>query len=331
MPIPAGSSTCTSARDTDEFAAFYREHGPRLQRYCVMRFGRSHAEEISQLTMERALQSFSVLDRVRDPWPWLRVVARNTGLNLQRHEHRCSPVDDMGELAGPADRWSDPVDAAERAEKRVLIHTALGRLSDGQQRVLILRLQDELPLDAIAELLGTTENAVRQQLFKARRSFARAYAALGGSGLAVTAGAALGRAYRLLGRTRGARHQLTASAGVTMVLSALSLGLVLHLPADLSHDHGTGTQLDMRAQTTDAPAPVRAVARAGTTSRVVRTRPAGPASGLRAAVSKHPLAPGEVASLTVTVTTPVGTVYYRDQTVNGEAGPVCSAQRSLCS
>jgi len=331
MPIPAASSTCTSAPDSDEFAAFYREHGARLQRYCAMRFGRSHAEEISQLTMERALQSFAVLDRVRDPWPWLRVVARNTGLNLQRREHRCSPVDDMAALAGPADRWSDPVDAAERAEKRVLIHTALGRLSDGQQRVLVLRLQDELPLDAIAELLGTTENAVRQQLFKARRSFVRAYAALGGSGLAVAVGAALGRTYRFLVRTRGARHQLTASAGLTMVLSAVSLGLVLHLPADSSRDDVSGTRLDMRSQTSTATttAPVRTVVRATTTHRAGTPRPAG--SGLRAAVSKHPLAPGEVASLTVTVSTPVGTVYYQDRTVNGEAGPVCSAQPSLCS
>jgi RNA polymerase sigma-70 factor (ECF subfamily) len=331
MPIPAGSSTSLAAPDTDEFAAFYREHAPRLQRYCVMRFGRTQAEEISQLTMERALQSFGVLDRVRDPWPWLRVVARNTGLNLQRHEHRCSPVDDMAALAGPADRWSDPVDAAERAEKRVLIHTALGRLSDGQQRVLVLRLQDELPVDAIAELLGTTENAVRQQLFKARRSFVRAYAALGGSGLAVAVGAALSRTCRSLARARGARQHVTASAGFGMVLSALSLGLVLHLPATVSHDRSAGTQFDMRAQTTTAPATARAVAPAATTSRAVTSRPVAPDTHVRAAVSKHPLAPGEVASVSVAVVTPAGHVYLRDRVVNGEAGPVCSAQPSLCS
>ena len=316
--------------DPDEFAELYAAYAPRLRRYCSYRFGPNVADEIVQQTMERAFEALPDLADLDGAWPWLRVVARNIGINLHRRVDLCVPIDEMSKLVGAADRWSDPHDTAEREERRACVAMALARLSEGQQRVLVLRVLDELPMHTVAELLGTTENAVRQQLFKARKSFVTAYSALGGRSFAVGPVIA-GWLVRFVRECKGRSRP-------TIAIACASLTCGVTLGYSLPSQQGDGALGDVR---------VSALEETSTTAatRVAPTRPwraparvvpaPGPELGtsqpVQVRVSRHPLAQGEVAAITVKVTTPVGTVYYRDRTVNGAAGPVCTRATQLCT
>jgi RNA polymerase sigma-70 factor, ECF subfamily len=325
-------STC--AREAD-FARFYADHFPRLRSYCSLRFGAVNADELAQDVMERALRSFDVVAVAGDPWPWLRVVARNAGLNHARAASCHAVAIDHEELSDlPADASTWPEEKIERDEERMLVRSALERLTPGQRRVLEMRLEDNLDYDRIASLLGTNENAVRQQLFKARRAFCSAYTALQGRLPLVLPG--LGVAGAL--RRAFARHSRAAmrTAATTTAFTAAVVSVTLELGLQIG---GTASPVPAVAQVHAAHA---TTTRSGTTAAKpqlpkeqapeVRTVPGEVvAPQVQARVANKPLAPGEHAALAITVKTPLGTVYYRDETTSDQVGPVCAAHRELCS
>lgn len=318
---------------SDDFAQFYAHHLPRLRRYCAFRFGAADADELAQDVMERALRSFASIASVPDPWPWLKVVARNTGLNRVRASSHATTIDraDLSHL--PADASAGPEERLERDEERLLVRAALARLTSGQRQVLELRLQEGLEFHRIADLLGSNENAVRQQLFKARRAFAVAYGAVQRLP-ALIPWLAVGTCLRrLLGREpRQAARAGLAGATLTAVFAAVTLQL-----AAPSADSSAPRPMPLHrsvAAVTGAHTPVTAPARP--VSRASREAVAGVAQVsavpvlVRARVSRTPLAAGEHAVIQVSVATPAGTVTYRDETTSDHTGPVCRAQQDLC-
>jgi RNA polymerase sigma factor (sigma-70 family) len=283
--------------------------------------------------MERALRSFDIVAVAGDPWPWLRVVARNTGLNHVRAASCHAVAIDHEELSDlPADASTWPEEKVERDQDRMLVRSALERLTPGQRRVLEMRLEDNLDYDRIASLLGTNENAVRQQLFKARRAFCSAYAALQGRLPLVLPGVALAAALR----RAFARHSRAAirTAATTTALTAAVVSVTLELGLQISGPAlpvPTVAQVHV-AQTTAGPAAIAATPRLSTAQPKHATvrRPETAAPQVQARVANTPLAPGEHAALAIRVATPVGTIYYRDETTSNQFGPVCASRRELC-
>ena len=102
-----------------------------------------------------------------------------TSVRLRRHAWRGRPVflDDDAWQRVP-DRGA--TDAPDRAEQRELLaHIARAvaeRLTDHQRRVFTAAAVHEVPIDVLAERLGSNRNAIYKTLHDARRSLRRALA-----------------------------------------------------------------------------------------------------------------------------------------------------------
>ena len=133
----------------------YAQMGPKLLAY----FRRHHAiagaaEDLVQDTFVRAIRNF---DRVREsvsPRAYLFGIARNVCLDaLRRHR----PLEELSAEAAAAD---DPSDDARLEEMRV----AIAELPPLHRDPLLLKLQQELSYDEIAEVLGVPVGTVRSRL-----------------------------------------------------------------------------------------------------------------------------------------------------------------------
>ena len=345
-----GAAALVAVQDIDDeperFAQFYGQYHPRVRRYAGACFGYTHADEIAQETMARAYDAFGRLDVSRDPWPWLAVVARNIGRNLVRQLGRCQLIDleSFDEVVDGG--WSDPVRTAETQEVQNLIAEALSALPVGQRRVMLLRLVEGLGFSTIAEMLGSSENAVRQQLFKGRKAFASRFEALGGRlEAALPIGAVLGLGRRLVRRLTGASRTTVplAATGLTAMAGALALGIgltYLGLAPGGAQATGRDSQPAVKAaavSTTEAVGASSVTTRPPVAPQVAAPVPntlevrQGPASA-QARLGKSIFDRGEYLTVTARVDTPVGhlEVKYRTERKPG-LSPACTTGLVTCS
>jgi RNA polymerase sigma-70 factor (ECF subfamily) len=167
-----------SAEWRETFADICDRHRSRLVRWLSAIFGARDAEDIAQETLTRLCERPDLLETGRDPWPWLAVVSRNVGRDLARRNARSLAVD-ATVLADVA----DPVVVADQVVARdegARLAEALRGLSTRERAVIKMRDFQGMAMTDIADMLGATENAVRQQLYRARRRLADAYLDLGG-------------------------------------------------------------------------------------------------------------------------------------------------------
>ncbi|HVF03824.1 MAG TPA: sigma-70 family RNA polymerase sigma factor [Frankiaceae bacterium] len=162
----------------DEFTTICDSHRGRLVRWLTSIFGPRDAEDIAQEALTRLYVRPGLLDQDADAWPWLAVVARNVGRDMARHNALSTTVDAtfLDQLPDDA-RVHDQVVARDDAERLAL---ALRRISARDRALLHLRDVEGMPVGDLATRLGLNDNAVRQQLFRARKRLANAYVELGG-------------------------------------------------------------------------------------------------------------------------------------------------------
>lgn len=78
---------------------------------------------------------------------------------------------DDGHQVNAAVEWSDGADVAlERAETRAFVRAQIDTLPDTYRTVLLLRDIEEMSTSDVAAMLGTTENAVKIRLHRARQA-----------------------------------------------------------------------------------------------------------------------------------------------------------------
>jgi RNA polymerase sigma-70 factor (ECF subfamily) len=321
----------------DDFTDLYRRYHPQLLRYVTAHFGPRDADEIAQESLTRALRA---LDRRRteaETWAWLVRVARNLACDHARSRRLCEATDDDTVLHDtPIDETAQPEPALLLDERRGLVRRALKSLPPSQRRILVLYEVDELNCPTIAQLVGSTEYAVRKALQRARRSFAAEVRALGGgaSGLVW----ALRTAFRR--RPRGL-SALTASTALCAVAGSLVLSVTLD-PAQPHTAHPSLAEPVASATVDGGHGGVRyailrlAGARSGAVgggaraAQVAGGGTAGRAVGIR--IPRTPLSPGEKSSFRYEVDVPmVGRVGWEHTTVT-EPGDdtICSLPQVSC-
>jgi RNA polymerase sigma-70 factor (ECF subfamily) len=334
-PVP----TEPSRSSDDEFTGLYRQYHPQLLRYVTCHFGPRDADEIAQEALTRALRS---LDRRRteaETWAWLVRVARNIACDLARARRLCEATDDDTVLHDevPADA-ALPEPALLLDERRSLVRRALKSLPATQRRILVLYEVDELNCPTIAQLVGSTEYAVRKALQRARRTFANEVRALGGGAVAVVWG--------VRGVFRRRPRGLSAAAAGTAVCAfagtvVFSVGVT---PAPEAAAPRLDRGVTASASTRDArdAVPVRAA-----TTRAVRRAAAGGSAGgafrqprvtaprpdALVRVPRTPVSPGSRTRIHRELQTPVGTTIVVDETIsasdNGH-GVVCTLPSVQC-
>jgi RNA polymerase sigma-70 factor (ECF subfamily) len=155
--------------DHDAYAALVRPYEGVAYRVAAAITGRkADAEEASQNGLLKAYRSLDRFTPGAAFRPWLlRIVvneAHNVVRSARRHERlgaRASEQHDAA-VAGP----EDAVVAREEVET---ILSALGRLADADRLAVALRYFAELPEVEAAALAGTSKEAYRVRLLRARR------------------------------------------------------------------------------------------------------------------------------------------------------------------
>jgi RNA polymerase sigma-70 factor (ECF subfamily) len=158
-------------------------HRRELRAHCRRMLGSGfEAEDAVQETLVRAWRSFDQLESPSHLRAWLYRIATNVCFSMARRpQRRARPMDLDLELAGaelPAvggdvQVTPDPADLVEsREEVRRAIVVALQTLPARQRAVLILRDVLRWQSSEVADLLGTTETAVRSAHQRARATLA---------------------------------------------------------------------------------------------------------------------------------------------------------------
>ncbi len=149
----------------DAFEALYRDTRTDLLRYLVRRV--TDAEEAADLLAEtyatawRRLESIPADDAAR---LWLFGVARNLLLRSSRRRRVADALVDR--LAGELRAAHPPAQIDERSQRLL---SALADLSELDREIVTLTAWEGLAPREIAQVLGTSANAVRIRLYKARK------------------------------------------------------------------------------------------------------------------------------------------------------------------
>ncbi len=146
-----------------EFLLRMEPYRPRLYAFCRrLTANPFDAEDLVQDVLTkayvRAAQSHTPVD---DPLPWLLRVAGNAFIDQQRRRPP-EPVDPASLAEQPAEGEADP------GEVRAAIAEVVTRLPPQERAAVVLKDVFDYPAREIAEILGTTEGAVRSALHRGR-------------------------------------------------------------------------------------------------------------------------------------------------------------------
>lgn len=139
-------------------------------------------ETAEDITQDVFMKTFTHLDRFEmtsaNPLGFLFTVARNTIIDHHKKKKAGSlEALELGDILDE-DAQSPEHEASVRIDKG-LLGEALLKLTDIQQDVLHLRLIEEKPVKEVADMLGKTEEAIRQtqvRALKALREIMKEYA-----------------------------------------------------------------------------------------------------------------------------------------------------------
>jgi len=167
--LPAGETPAIEQDRPDgpgRLAAIVEDNWTSVYMLLFSMTGRTHDAE--DLTQETFLRAFDRLDSFRPPArmrSWLLRIATNACLDLLRKRKRSKSVPLPDDLRGAAELPGFRLEIAEESQR---LRAALGELSETARAVFLLRVQESLSFREIADLLGSTEQAVRWHMHHAR-------------------------------------------------------------------------------------------------------------------------------------------------------------------
>jgi RNA polymerase sigma factor (sigma-70 family) len=162
------------ASDRMRVSAWVREHGPSLQRFLRARVRDEHAAaDLVQEVFYRAWRKRLQYEPQSKDRAYLFAIADRLACDHLRRPHRMAV---FAELEEPAE-CGDPAGGLLEAENAALVREELSRLSDAQQRTLLLRFFAGMSFQEIADALGCPLGTV---LSHCRRGLERLREALAG-------------------------------------------------------------------------------------------------------------------------------------------------------
>ena len=152
-----------------DFSAVYDEHVWRVYGFFAYRMrNRADAEDLTQLTFERALKSWSRYDASRaGVATWLLVIARNLLIDHVRADRssRRQPLDELDASHGALVATGGEPDLGLAPD----LERALASLGPREREIIGLRFGGELTGPEIAEAMGLTLANVQQILSRSLR------------------------------------------------------------------------------------------------------------------------------------------------------------------
>lgn len=149
--------------DARAFGALYERHVDRVYAYVAHRVGnRADAEDLTQEVFLRALANLKGFRWRGSLLPWLLTIARN--LVTDHWRRRSREVGNPVVAPTVADGLTEVV---ERRWQQEQLRAVAGELTELQQQVIALRFADGLSIAETAQVMGRSENAVKNLQHKA--------------------------------------------------------------------------------------------------------------------------------------------------------------------
>ncbi len=153
--------------DRRSFTALFQRWAPRLHGFFMRALREpAAADDLLQMTflkLHRARGSFRPLLRLRG---WLYAIAtRELREELRRRRH--SPLASKEQQDEERHENADDPHPLEARQRATAVQTAIERLPESQRAVLYLHRYEEMTFAEIAQVLGTTEGAVKLRAFRA--------------------------------------------------------------------------------------------------------------------------------------------------------------------
>ena len=164
------------AQDQDAFAELVYLFQDPVYNLCYRLLGdAAEAEDATQEAFLRAFLNLRRYDTNRSFKTWLMSIASNHCIDRWRKRRmQLVSLDDEPTAAALALSSSDPLpeQAALNAEQSELLQGLLMKLEESYRLPLVLRYWYDYSYAEIAQLMNTTESAIKSRLFRARRTLA---------------------------------------------------------------------------------------------------------------------------------------------------------------
>lgn len=164
--------TWSKTGDLEAFGELVRRYQKPVFR-IVLRMVRSpdDADDLTQDTFVRAHRGLRTFKDEYDFHPWLYRIAVNQAINFlnKRKRQAAADLDEVPEgdiRAGPEPE--SPLQSASRQELLTRLESALEKLPEEQRTVFLLRVQEGLSYEEIAETMETPKGTVMSRLARAR-------------------------------------------------------------------------------------------------------------------------------------------------------------------
>lgn len=155
-------------RFVEEIVAFL----PNLKRFALSLCRKGDiAEDLVQITVERALRGRDSFDPSTRLEAWLFRILRNAWIDMLRRDTTRGEMIDIHETPQP-----DPVDSARQTDDRLMLQSvqrAIATLPEDQRAVLHLVCVEGLSYAETAEALDIPKGTVMSRLSRARLQLAR--------------------------------------------------------------------------------------------------------------------------------------------------------------
>jgi RNA polymerase sigma-70 factor (ECF subfamily) len=166
-----------SEGDDEAFEALVRRHGPVLLRLATRLLGnRSEAEDAVQESFVSAWRRLPEFRENSAFGTWMYRIVTNRCLNVLRARRPVVTLDAVSEPAA-AEHQVSPARAAEGRAAVEDLSKAMAVLSAEQRVCWVLREVDGLSYEAIADMVGVSQEAARGRVFRARRQLTEAMVA----------------------------------------------------------------------------------------------------------------------------------------------------------
>jgi RNA polymerase sigma-70 factor (ECF subfamily) len=159
-------------RDPDLLDRLIEKYQHRLLRYLVYLTGqREQAEDVFQETWIRVLERGHQYDGRHEFSTWLFTIARNLVFDRLRRSRRVNiesltAGDDALPADLPASNWPTAFDSAVQREQNELISAGLKHITAEYREALVLRFQEGMSLDEIADVTGVPLGTVKSRIYR---------------------------------------------------------------------------------------------------------------------------------------------------------------------
>ncbi len=157
------------------FTTLIERHGPDLYRFAWSLTGTPHdADDVYQETLLKAFKAWRKLPGDANHRAWLFRIASNTWISDRRKQGRVHQFgDDHPEMPSREPDTANVVAAQDTLDH---VASAISELPPKQRTAVVLRKYHEMSYEEIGEVLGSTGEAARANVYEALRKLRSSFA-----------------------------------------------------------------------------------------------------------------------------------------------------------